>query len=94
MAEQPRVIAFMVDAPIADDDPHRAIKLRARQLCDPHYQAGQSAGRLDEVAALFHDPAFDPLETGEAAVAAGWSEADLDAASYVALVLREVELGG
>jgi hypothetical protein len=94
MADKPKVIAFWLDAEIADDDPDRAVKLRARQLCDPHYQAGRSAARLEEAAGLFADGAFDPEETWDAGLAAGLTDRDLDAAAYVALVLRETELGG
>ena len=49
--DEPKVTAFWVDDVVADDDPDRVVKLRARQLCDPHYQAGQRAPRLDEAAA-------------------------------------------
>ena len=42
---------------------------------------------------LFADSAFDPEETWDAALAAGMSDADLDAAAYVAVTLREVEHG-
>jgi hypothetical protein len=94
MAEQPRVVAFFLDDVVAEDDPLRVVKLRARQLCNPHYQAGQRAARLTDAVDLFADPAFDPYETGVAAKAAGLSDSDLDAATYVALVLRETELGG
>ncbi len=93
MSEQPKVIAWFVDDEIAPDDPLAAVKARARQLCDPHYQAARSAARLDEAAALFADPAFDPMETWDAALAAGMTDLDMDAAAYVAVVLRETELG-
>lgn len=93
MVDKPKVVAFMVDDEIAADDPYRAVKLRARQLCDPHYRAASNAGRLVEAAGLFADGAFDPESTWDAGRAAGLSDADLDAAAYVALVLRETELG-
>jgi hypothetical protein len=100
---KPKVIAFFLDDEIAPDDPYRAVKLRARDIDAAAEILGQvareagaraRAARLDEAAGLFADPAFNPLETGDAAAAAGLSEADIDAASYVALVLRKVELDG
>jgi hypothetical protein len=51
------------------------------------------AGTLDQAAALFADNAFDPAQTWDAGLAYGLSDADLDAAAHVAVVLREVELG-
>jgi hypothetical protein len=93
MTGNPQVAAWFVDAPIADDDPLRAPKLRARQLCDPHWQAGQRAARLDEAAGLFTDGAFDPEETWDAGLAAGLTDADLDAAAYVGVTLWQVEHG-
>jgi hypothetical protein len=57
-------------------------------------KVARRAAVLDQVTALFADPAFDPLETGEAARASGLSEAEADSCAYLALVLRQVELGG
>jgi hypothetical protein len=51
------------------------------------------ADRIDPAAALFADPAFDLEETYDVAEAA-LPGADVNAASYIGLVLREVELNG
>ncbi len=100
--DRPKVIAFFLDAEIADDDPHRAVKLRARDLgaaaaeleaAARHGHAAARADRIDQAAALFADPAFD-LEETYAAAEAAMPGADVNAASYIGLVLREVELGG
>lgn len=88
---KPRVVAWFVDAPIADDDPLRVVKLRARQLCDPHYQAGQSAQPLQDAAACFADPCLDPESVWDAGLASGLTDANLDSAAYVAVTLAEVE---
>jgi hypothetical protein len=48
---------------------------------------------IDPAAALFADPAFDLEETYDVAEAA-LPGADVNAASYIGLVLREVELNG
>jgi hypothetical protein len=93
MADEPRVVAWFVDAPVDPWDEFAAVKLRGRQLCDPHYQAGQRAARLHEAAALIADPAFDFDETWDAGLAAGLAEVELDSAANVALVLWKVERG-
>jgi hypothetical protein len=93
MTGKPQVAAWFVDVPIADDDPLREVKERARQLCDPHYQAGQRAGWLDEAAGLFMADGFDPEQTWDAGLAAGLTDADLDAAAYVGMTLWQVEHG-
>jgi hypothetical protein len=56
----------------------------------PHVR--RRAAVLDQAAALFADSAFDPRETWDCALATGLTDADLDAAAHVAVVLREVEL--
>ncbi len=95
MADRPQVIAFMVGAPIADDDPQRAIKLRAREIAaeSDQREVRAAAARLEEAAGLFTDDAFDPEETWDAGLAAGLTDADLDAAAYVGLTLWKVEHG-
>lgn len=55
-------------------------------------KVGRRAVVLDQAAALFADSAFDPSETWDAALAYGLTDADLDAAAYVAWVLRKLEL--
>jgi hypothetical protein len=60
---------------------HRAAHVEAR------------ADVIDPAAALFADPAFDLEETYDVAEAA-LPSADVNAASYIGLVLREVELNG
>jgi hypothetical protein len=95
MTERPQVIAFMVDAPIADDDPHRAIKLRAREIAaeSDRREVRAAAARLEEAAGLFMADGFDPEQTWDAGLAAGLTDADLDAAAYVGLTLWQVERG-
>ncbi len=91
---KPEVHAWFVDGEIAADDPLAAVKARARQLCDPHYQAGQLAARLYPAADAFGCDALDPETVWDSALAAGMTDADLDAAAYVALTLRCIELDG
>jgi hypothetical protein len=100
---KPEVHAWFVDEPIGDGDPLAPIKQRAAAIWaagEVLEQAARSgtvaarAGRIGQVADLYGDPAFDPYETGDAAAAAGMSEAELDSAGYVAVVLAEVETGG
>jgi hypothetical protein len=59
------------------------------------HRAAHVEARADVIdpAALFADPAFDLEETYDAAEAA-LPGADVNAASYIGLVLREVELNG
>src|SRR6266571_5531380 len=87
---KPEVIAFYLDAEVADDDPHREIKHRAAAILAAQEETGRAerkghagarAGRLDEAVSLFCDEAFDPREVLDTAREAGWSEADLDAAA-------------
>ncbi|SRR6266699_17301 len=100
--DKPKVIAWMADAPVADDDPDREVKLRARALSDAaevlgevarRAEAGERARCVGEAADLFADAAFDPEQTWDAGLAAGLTDYDLDAASYVALELENVERG-
>jgi len=93
MADKPKVVAWFVDAPVDPWDEFAAVKLRGRQLCDPRYQAGQRAARLEEAVGLFADDAFDPEETWDAGLAAGLTEDDLDAAGNVAVALWRAEHG-
>jgi hypothetical protein len=57
-------------------------------------KAGRRARAIDEAVALFSDPAFDPGATFDAALTSGLSYDQVDAAEYVALELRRVELEG
>ena len=99
---KPQVIAWFMGAPVADDDPHRAIKLRAADIDQAaevlagvtrKAEVSARAGRLEEAAELFGDGAFDPEAVWNAGLQVGLSDADLDAAAHVAVVLRETELG-
>jgi hypothetical protein len=54
-------------------------------------KVGCRAARLEEAAGLFTDGAFDPEQTWDAGLAAGLTDADLDAAAYVGLTLWQVE---
>jgi hypothetical protein len=49
---------------------------------------------VDEAAGLLMDPAFDPVETWDAAVASGVPDSALDAAGHVAVTLHEIEITG
>jgi hypothetical protein len=100
--DKPKVVAWFVDAPVAEDDPHRAVKLRAgdidqaAEVLEEATRAGEVSARadqLEEATALFSDSAFDPGQVWDAALQVGLSDADLDAAAHVAVVLRETELG-
>jgi hypothetical protein len=72
-------------APPDGETPHeRAFRIRV---------AGLRADAIDAAAALFADPAFDLEKTYDVAEAA-MPGADVNAASYIGLVLREVELNG
>jgi hypothetical protein len=99
--EKPRAVAFwMTDAPVDDDDPLRAVKLRARDLVtasevldqvSARADASARASRLAEAVELLADEVFDVAETWDAGLAAGLSEADLDAAGNVAYLLWQIE---
>jgi hypothetical protein len=82
--DRPQAQAWFVDEPIADDDPLAPVKRRA---------VAARADRIDQAAALFADPAFDLEESYDVAEAV-LPGADVNAASYIGLVLREVELNG
>jgi hypothetical protein len=86
-----QVHAWMVDAPIEPDDPLAPYKRRAQQLTNPHYMAGERAARLEEVVGLFADEAFDPGTVWDTARAAGLTDFDLDAASYIVVELEQIE---
>jgi len=100
MAEQPQVIAFMVGAEIADDDPHKWIKLRALAISDAaealedaarSAEVWSRAAAVDAVAELAACPGFDlddVCEAGEARV----GEAGVDAALGVVAELQQVEM--
>jgi hypothetical protein len=51
------------------------------------------AARLEEAAGLFMADGFDPEQTWDAGLAAGLTDADLDAAAYVGMTLWQVEHG-
>lgn len=91
MVDKPEIAAWFVDAEIAEDDPLAAVKRRARQLCDPHYQAGQSAARLAPLVDALAVKSLDPMGLCDAS---GLDEPALDAATYVALTLEQVERDG
>ena len=99
---KPEVHAWFLGEEIADDDPLAAVKWRARDLdgagevleqVTRKAAVGARADAIDPAAALFADPAFDLEETYDVAEAA-MPGADVNAASYIGLVLREVELNG
>src|SRR5438034_9626801 len=95
--EKPMAAAWWVADEISDDDPLRHIKQRAADHLAAAEVLGQvarkaavgaRADRIDQAAALFADPAFDLEETYGAAEAA-MPGADVNAASYIGLILRE-----
>jgi len=53
---------------------------------------GRRAAMLDQAAALFVMDGVDPEQTWDGALAHGLTDADLDAAAYVAVTLRKLEL--
>jgi hypothetical protein len=98
---KPEVHAWFLDEPIAGDDPLAAVKHRGRAL----WAAGEvleqaaltatvaaRAELLDAAADLFGDPAFTLEEAYEAAEAAMPGDM-VNAASWIALVLGEIERG-
>lgn len=100
--DKPQVIAFFLDAPVDPADPLAHVKQRARDIDAAAEVIGQVARKagvearadvIDPAAALFADPAFDLEKTYDVAEAA-MPGADVNAASYIGLVLREVELNG
>jgi hypothetical protein len=94
--------AWFLGEPIAEDDPLAAVKQRARDLVAEAEEREREArkGRvkkradaIDPAAALFAEPAFD-LEKTYGVAEAAMPGADVNAASYIGLILREVELNG
>jgi hypothetical protein len=51
------------------------------------------AAAIGQAADLFADRAFDPAETWDSGKAAGLTDANLDAAAYVALEMEKIERG-
>jgi len=100
--DKPQVIAFMVGGEIADDDPHKWIKLRALAISDAA-EAWEDAARpvivearadaIDQAAELLMDDAFDVESTWDAAEAAGLPDGMIDSAGNAALLLWQVERG-
>jgi hypothetical protein len=89
--DKPKAVAWFVDGEISGDDPMAAVKLRARQLCDPHYQAARRADRIGPAADVAADEAFTVDEVREMWRRSGLSGDDLDAAAHVAWELWQVE---
>jgi hypothetical protein len=104
MDDKPRVVAFWMDgAPIADDDPLAAVKRRvhaigqAAEVLEEVARSAQvtaRADRLTEATELLMNESFDLGATWDAALAAGLSDLDLDAAGNVALILARLEADG
>jgi hypothetical protein len=101
--DKPEVVAFFLDEPVADDDPLRDIKHRAAahvqaaeemEAAIRHGTVAARADALDQVAQLAADGAFTIDEVTDMWERSGLSDEDLDASSYIALVLRRVELDG
>jgi hypothetical protein len=90
MDGKPQARAWFVDAPVDPADPLAGVKARAKQLCDPF----RHVGAIDAAAELFADECFDPSETYDAAEAAGLPPGLADAAAYIGLTLRRIELDG
>jgi hypothetical protein len=100
--EKPQARAWFLGEEIDPADPLAAVKQRARDIVAEAEERERTARKadvkkradvIDPAAALFADPAFDLEETYDAAEAA-LPGADVNAASYIGLVLREVELNG
>ena len=98
MTDRPRAVAWFMDAPIADDDPLRAVKLRAldtdaaAEILGQAERTGHTEVRADligQAAGLIPDETFD-LDTAHDVSGMSW--ADLDSASYVALILEQTGL--
>jgi hypothetical protein len=95
-------VAWFVDEPVDPADPLAAVKHRAAAIIaaqeetDAAARKGHTAARADRLAGvgeLMTDVAFTAGEVTEIMDRSGLSDDDLDAAAYVAIVLRETELG-
>jgi hypothetical protein len=99
MTEGPRVIAFMLGEDIAEDDPYRAIKLRARDLdaaSEILEQVSREAGiraRAAGVGRVVEALAVQSLDIAGVLDASGLDERGREDAAYLALTLRLAELG-
>ena len=99
-SERPKMIAWMVDAPIADDDPHKRIKLRARDLdaaaevLELVTRRAEAGARAAAVGRVVEALAVESLDIGDVLDASGLGEDDIDAATYLALSLKLAELSG
>ena len=100
--DRPQAVAWFVDEPVDPADPLAAIKHRGRELwaagevLEQATRKGHTAARADRLAGvgeLMTDVAFTAGEITEIMDRSGLSDDDLDAAAYVAIVLRETELG-
>jgi hypothetical protein len=98
--DRPKVIAFFLGEEIAGDDPHRDVKLRARDIDGAEevlQQAAKSgtvaarADRLVPAADLTADEAFTAGEVQEMWQRSGLSDDELDSAANAAMVLWTVE---
>ena len=98
MTDKPQAVAWFMDAPIAPDDPLAAVKWRARDndaaaevlgQAEREGHAGARADLIGQAAALIPDEEFD-LDTAHDVSGMSW--ADLDSASYVALILEQTGL--
>jgi len=99
MSDKPRVIAWMQDAPIDPDDPYAAIKLRARAISDAAEIIGQVARKVEAgtraaaIGGVVEALAVESLDIADLLDASGLSEPERDAACYLALSLKLIELG-
>src|SRR5258708_24705579 len=99
MTDRPQVIAFMVGGEIGDDDPYRAIKLRAlaidaaAEVLDQVSRSVDASTRADAVGQLVDALAVESLDIVATCDASGLPESGVDSATYIALCLRMAELG-
>jgi hypothetical protein len=100
--DKPRVVAFFLDAPIDPADPLAHVRQRARDIdaaqeetgaAERHGHAAARADKLAEVGGLMTDLCLTHGEVLEIMDRSGLGDDDLDAAAYVAILLRQIERG-
>jgi hypothetical protein len=100
MDGKPRVIAWMMGEEIADDDPRRAIKLRALDLDAAAEILGQVTREADiraraaAIGQVVEALAIESIDIGDVLDASGLDERGREDAAYLALSLKLAELSG
>jgi hypothetical protein len=93
MDGKPQARAWFVGEEIDPADPLAAVKARAKQLLRESDRAQVSAA-ADRVGALVDALACESLDIEASCDASGLDESGVDSATYLALVLRQIEWDG